>query len=124
MEAGEFAMIILAVLIFLLMFIGNLYAARYIVRYTVGKETLRIELFGLFPVRRIKLEDIVEVKIISAWIDTLPFSKEFRLPFLIAERWPSYVFQKKGVFVRKKTGVSRFLILSPENPEEFTNKIF
>ena len=117
-------MIILAVLIFLLMFIGNLYAARYIVRYTVGKETLRIELFGLFPVRRIKLEDIVEVKIISAWIDTLPFSKEFRLPFLIAERWPSYVFQKKGVFVRKKTGVSRFLILSPENPEEFTNKIF
>lgn len=116
-------MLFLSGLVMLLLFAGNLYGARYIVRYELGQQMLRIKLFGLLPVRRIKMEDIIEVKVISAWTETLPFSKGFECAFLCAERWPSYVFKKNGVFIRNKAGISRYLILSPKDPEDFTSKI-
>jgi hypothetical protein len=102
---------------------GYFYSLRYVFQYSVTETHLRIRLFGLLPVRNIRLDSIVDARIIRAWADTQPFSTEFRFPYLIAERWPSYVFQKRGIFIQKQTGLIRYLILSPKNPEEFLNRI-
>lgn len=118
----EFSVFVVVVLFVVLFVLGYLYAARYINQYEVGSRAIEIKLFGVAAVRRIQLQDIVEIQTIS-WTQTLPFAKGFRPAFLVAERWPSYIFSTRGVFIRKRSGISRFLVLSPQNPDEFVRKV-
>lgn len=122
MKVWELLLVISAAIAVAVFLIGYLYSLRYVFQYEVEKDALRIKLFGFIPVRRVRLDDVDEIALIT-WRETVPLSKGFRFPFLIAERWPSYVFQKRGVYLRKKTGVIRFLILSPKDPQGFVRKL-
>lgn len=100
------------VFVVLPLFLCYLYSLRFIFQYRVEGDAIRIKLFGLITIRRILLNDIKAIEIAPCW--------SFRsLPFIYAEMWPSWVFTKTGVLVRKRTGLSRVLILTPENPFEF-----
>lgn len=119
----EFLVLLLVALAACAVIVGYLYSARHIVQYSIDRDTLRVKILGVLTVRSVPLGDIEEIYVISAWWDTLPFSRRFRLPFLFAERWPSYVFQRYGVFIRKRTGFSRYLILSPEDSKAFVLQV-
>jgi hypothetical protein len=108
--------------IVLLMFASVFYAYRFIIQYRLDDKTLRIKLFGLLTVRRIRLRDIVEVRVIPrAWGNLL---EAFRPEYLFAEKWPSYILVGEGaVFVRKQKGLSRRLILTPKNPQQFAEEL-
>ena len=123
MHFEDVPIVALATFVVLVLVFGYLCGLRYLVQYQVTGTHLKIKLLGVFSVRNIRLDSIVEARTIDGWKDTLPFSKEFRLPFLIAERWPSYVFQMRGVFIRRRTGIVRYFILSPRNPEELVEQI-
>ena len=123
MRLEEGLIITLAAFVVLALVFGYLYGLRYLFQYQVTGTHLKIKLFGVLSVRSVRLDSIVEASTIAVWTDTLPFSKKFRLPFLIAERWPSYVFQKSGVFIHRRTGIVRYFILSPRNPEEIVEHI-
>ncbi len=99
--------------------LGYLYSLRYIIRYQVENHFLRVKLFGILTLRRIHLDDIVDIQPVSLW----PFARGFRLASIWAEAWPSYVFTSTGVLIRKKSGISRRLILTPRNPDEFIGEI-
>ena len=110
----------MAALAALAIFMAWLYASQWIIRYQTTKEAVRIRLFGVIPLRRIKPDDIAEIRLIS-WTDTFPLSRNFQPEYLWAERWPSHIFQKQFVFIRKKTGLSRVMILSPRDPQQFVD---
>lgn len=111
-----------AALIVCLLLALYIYSFRRIFQYEIGPDSLQVKLFGVVPLRRVKLKDIDEVTIISS-TDALPFSRKFRLGFIFAEHWPSYVPQNRAVFIRKRTGISRRLVLTPQNAQEFSEKI-
>ena len=123
MRLEDVPVIMLVAFVVLALLFAYLYGLRYLVQYQVTGTHLRIKLFGVFSVRSVRLDSIVEASTIDVWTDTLPFSKRFRLPFLIAERWPSYVFQTSGVFIHRRTGIVRYFILSPRNPGEIIEHI-
>jgi len=95
--------------------LAYLYALRYIVQYRSDNTYLRIKLFGVIPVRRIRIQDIVEIQPLSL----SPFRRDFRAAPIWAETWPSYIFTRTGVMIRKRSGFSRRLILTPRDPDEF-----
>lgn len=103
----------------ILICLGWLYSLRYIFQYKVENKTLRIKLFGVFTIRRIPLNEIEELKAVPVW---LPSSRS-PISAIFAEAWPSWVFTRTGVMIRKRTGISRRLILTPERPEEFIRQI-
>jgi len=103
----------------LLLLTAYLYSLRYIFQYKISDGILRVELFGRVPLRRVRLEDIQEARIISPW----PFSEHFSIDTLFAEAWPSRVFIRKGVLIRKKRGLSRRLVLTPQDPTKFIDVI-
>lgn len=123
MRVNEATIIVLAVLTVAALMMSYLFMLRYLIQYEISAAHLKIKLCGFLPVRSIELDSIVEVQTIAGWNDTFPFSRNFRIAFLIAERWPSYVFQKQGLFVRRRAGIVRYFILSPRNPEELSEHI-
>lgn len=122
MNADELAIVGIAILIVCLLLAAYIYSLRYIFQYEVGPEVLQVKLCGVIPLRRVRLNAIEEVAVI-AMADALPFSKRFRFGYIFAEHWPSHVPQKQAVFIRKRTGISRRLVLTPQNPQEFSEKI-
>lgn len=93
------------------------------IQYVVDQDALRIQLFGILTVRRVSLNDIDDARIVAMFTEMLPFSKGFRLAFLWAERWPSYMFQRRAVIIHKRTGISRLLVLTPKSPEQFVESL-
>lgn len=92
MKPIEFSIAIVAVSA---IFVGWLYAGQWIIQYEITKEALRVKLFGVITLRRIKLQDIEEVQLISVWTDTLPLSKNFSLNSLWQNVGQAMFFRKK-----------------------------
>jgi hypothetical protein len=114
---------VVAILCSLLILVAWVYAFRYIIQYDLGHEKLRIKLFGLLTVRKIRLADIAEVRLVSCQ-GAGSLLAGFRPQFLFAERWPSYgLLGSGGVYIKKRAGLSRRIVLSPRNPEEFLREI-
>jgi hypothetical protein len=101
---------------------GVFYLFRYLFQYEILDRIVRVKLIGVITLRRIRLEDIDEVRLIS-WAQRLPFVRGFRVDYLFAEHWPSYFFPRKLVFIKKRKGISRNLVLFPKDPQEFVAKI-
>lgn len=100
-----------------------MYAFRYIIQYDLGHEKLRIKLFGLLTVRKIMLADIAEVRLVPRQ-GAGSLLEGFRPEFQFAERWPSYgLLGSGGVYIRKRAGLSRRIVLSPRGSEEFLREI-
>ena len=96
-----------------------LYSLRYIFRYQLRNGMLRIKMFGFLTIRRVKLNDIEETRVVPIWLP----ARGFQFPQLLAEAWPSWVFTRRGVLIRKRTGISRRLLLTPEKPDDFAAEL-
>jgi len=85
--------------------------------HELTEEGIRVRLFGLVTLRRVLLQDIESIAVVQ----------NLELPdptvFFYAEKWPGKPFAKEGILVRKRTGVSRVLLMSPENPREFVEAV-
>lgn len=55
--------------------------------------------------------------------DSFLFRGGIQKEVLLGERWPSVWFVSRCVFIKKVSGRSRFIWLSPKNPEEFVEAI-
>jgi hypothetical protein len=115
MIAMNAVMFVLGSVAVALLVAGYLYSLRFIIQYAVTSQALQIRVLGRITVRRIGLSDIREVRILHWW----PPSMAVILETIAAETWPSQIFTKRGVLVRRKTGLSRRLVLSPKDPENF-----
>ena len=117
MRIDEVIVVLFFVLVVLPLFFAYLYSLRFVFKYEVDQYFFRVKLFGIITLRRVSLGDIETINIVEGWKWPDPSA------FFFAERWPNQVFTKRGVLIKKRTGLSRFLFLSPENPEEFILKI-
>lgn len=95
---------------------------RYVIQYRVNPDAVRVTLFGRWTVRKIPIEQIVEVSVLS-YRNVVPFTKKFRPSLFLAERWASVVPQKQAVLIRRRSGLSRLFVLTPRNPEAFRQEI-
>lgn len=107
---------------FLALVAGVFYLFRHLFQYEILDHMVRIKLLGVITLRRIRLSDIEEVRLIS-WAQKLPFVSGFRVEYLFAEHWPSYFFSRRLAFIKKRTGISRRLILFPKQPDKFVEEI-
>ena len=102
-----------------LLILGWLYVLRYVFQYEIGEGWLRVKLLGHITLRRVRLADIQEVRLVSSWAPRNMFSPRT----LFAEAWPSFVFTRRVVLVVTTTGISRRLVLSPRDPDSFVREI-
>ncbi len=121
MAAEDFVIMVTALLGLVILLALYLYSFRYILRYSLQDGILRIRLFGSVTVRKIPLSEIEDAQVIS-WKEVIPGSRSFRPDFLFAERWGGYMIGK-GVGIKKHTGLIRRVIISPEDPEGFAERI-
>ncbi len=110
------------VLIFLGFLATLAYCFQYIVQFRIVDKTLRIQLFGLITVRRINLREVEDVRVITL-AQMFPFSKGFKAEYFFAEKWVSYHFSSRVVFVKKRKGVLGRFILRVKHPEQFVEQI-
>lgn len=66
-----------------------LYFFRYLIQYSVESGVLKIKLFGVVTVRRIRVSDIESASVVD-WKQMIPFSGSFNSELLFSERWGGY----------------------------------
>jgi len=97
---------------------GGLYALRVIIQYRVTDDAIRIKLFGVFPVQSVQLKNVQEIRVVPVWT----FGGGVLLnPFI--ERWPSWVFSREAILITRRRGLVRKILLSPRNPPEFLQEV-
>ena len=110
--------VVYIVLIFLVLpaFGFYLYFMSIIYHHEVTQDAIRIRFLGFMTLRKVGLSEIESIEV----VDTL----KLRDPtiFFYAEKWPGK-FGKEGVLIKKKSGLSRVLLISPENPGEFVEHV-
>lgn len=89
--------------------------------YRVTDSSVEILLFRFFPIRRVVIRDIAEVRLIS-WRETIS-----SLPLYFAESWGNRLWhlwrQYPGVLIRKNKGLSKSLLLTPKDPQTFIHVV-
>ncbi len=95
-----------------------LYLLRFIFQYQVEQHAILVKLFGRKVLRQIPIDAIEEIKVMPAWS-----SEGFHFRFYFVEKWPSFVFTKNVVLIRKRQGFGREVILYPQKPFEFVEQI-
>jgi len=107
-----FAAVVVAVCGFVALYV---YALRYIFQFSIQHGEIVIKLFGAVPIRHVRISDIEKAEVIT-WKNLLPGQESFQMGYLFAERWPGYL-SLRGLGIKKHHGLSRWLVISPENPE-------
>ncbi len=97
-----------------------LFLLRYIFQYKFKDRYLCVSLFGLLSIRQIRLTDVIQVRTVSKGV-FLP--RELTWELLWAEAWPSWIFSRTAVLIRKKYGFSRRLVFTPRSADEFIREI-
>jgi hypothetical protein len=96
----------------------SLYSLRFIFQYQIEQHAILVKLFGRIVLRRIPLNVIEEIKVMRAW------SLEALNPrFYFVEKWPGWVFTNKVVFIKKREGLNRAVILYPRQPDKFVEQV-
>ena len=86
---------------------------RYIYDYEIEGDRIAVKLFSAIPVMRIRINDILEIRGCSF--------RELLMPSF-ALRLGNRVWGK-GVVIRKKRGLFRTVIMTPDNPAGFIEEI-
>lgn len=94
----------------------SLYFMGTIFHHKIDNDAIRIRFMGLITLRKVDLNDIESIEVVNA----------LELPdptiMFYAEKWPGK-FGKEGVLIHKRSGLSRVLLMSPENPREFVESV-
>lgn len=93
-----------------------LYFMSTIYHHEVSKDAIRIRFMGFMTLRKVELTDIEAIEVVN--------TLELPDPTIMfyAEKWPGK-HGKEGVLIHKRTGLSRVLLMSPENPREFVESV-
>ncbi len=92
--------------------------ARYLYNYRVTDDEIQIVLFGRIPLRRIPVRDIVEVRrVANTAINPISNPEVF-----YSERWGNRIWGNT-VFIQKARGLSRRLLITPDDPDEFIRQV-
>jgi hypothetical protein len=97
-----------------------IYCLRFIFQFSIEGDKVIVSLFGVVPVRRVLIADIEKAEVIS-WKNLLP-GYALKREYLFGERWPGYV-TGRGLAIKKRTGLSRFIVITPEDPERMLHVI-
>lgn len=114
--------VLIASALFVVVLCTVLYLLRWVVRYEINGEAIRIKLLGIATIRQISIREIEAIMVVPL-ADSFLFRGGIQKEVLLGERWPSVWLVSKCVFIKKVSGLSRFIWLSPKNPEEFVETI-
>lgn len=107
----------IAILVALAVVLGVVYGLRRAFSYTIHDSKLSIVLLGV-TVRRVAFSDIEQVEVVP-FAALLPFSGSFRWDVFFSWKWCGY--NPKVVAIRRRTGLVKGIIVSPNDPEGFTS---
>ncbi len=96
--------------------VGAHFFMQVVLTYQITPSHLRVVLFGLLPVCAIPLCDATVKKMTHRDLITSP--DFFRYSTMV-----NRLFVREFVFIRKRSGFSRYIIISPDNPDEFIIKL-
>ncbi len=94
-----------------------LYFMNLIFQHELTNDAIRIRLMGLVTLREIALKDIASIEVVSLLNPPDP------TVMFYAERWPGKAVGKEGVLIRKRSGMSRVVLMTPESPHEFVQAV-
>ncbi len=97
--------------------LGSAYGLRHAISYSSQNSSLNIRMLGV-TVRRVPFADIDYVEVIP-FASLVPLSRSFRSDLFISLKWCGY--RKRVVAIRKRTGLVKRIIVSPEDPEAFAS---
>jgi hypothetical protein len=117
MRTDEIIVILFGILMVLPFFGLYLFFMHRVYVHEITEEAIRVRLFGLLTLRKVLLKDIESIEVVQ--------TQELPDPTVMfhAEKWPGKPFAKEGILLRKRTGVSRVLLMSPEKPREFVEAV-
>ncbi|MBN7135717.1 hypothetical protein A7A76_13375 [Lysobacter enzymogenes] len=79
-------------------------------RYELGEHSLSVKLFGKFELVSIRFEDVLEAKVARWWeVTSAGWS-----PLLLKDR-----YALEMVVIKRKDGLYRNVVVTPDNPREF-----
>jgi hypothetical protein len=108
--AGQIILAVLALLIIVLG--GSQLAGPHLGKYTITDNSIEYTMFGNFRVWKSSFDDISDIQIISfprLWVT--PSLRLMNRPFA------------QYVLIRKRRGIFRAVVITPDNPEEFVRLI-
>lgn len=107
---------LIAIVVVVVVVLGVVYSLRYAFTYAVHGSELSIVILGL-TVQRLSLSDIECVEVIP-FAALLPFSRSFRRDAFFSWKWCGY--RRRVVAIRRRAGLIKGIIISPEGPERFS----
>jgi hypothetical protein len=87
---------------------------RYVFRYRITKDSLQFVVFGKIPYMSIKLANIAEIREVSF--------KEATFQKPLVWRCGNRLWGKI-VLIRRKKGIIKTILITPDNPDEFISEI-
>jgi len=90
-------------------------AGEALFQYSLGNGVLGIKLFGLLPLRTIKLQQVQHVSAIHL-ADWTPFSDSSKASYLWCERWGGYMLLFRGVAITLTGG--KTILIAPRNRQK------
>lgn len=93
-----------------------LYFMSAIYHHELSGNAIRVRFLGFITLRKVDLKDIESIEVVN--------TLELPDPTIMfhAEKWPGKL-GKEGVLIHKRSGLSRVLLMSPENPREFVESV-
>ncbi|ULA63921.1 MAG: hypothetical protein LZF86_110621 [Nitrospira sp.] len=117
MRGDEVIVVLFGIFVVLPLFGFYFFFMHRVYVHEVTKDVIRVRLFGLVTLRKVLLKEIESIEVV----------RRLELPdptvLFHAEQWPGRPFAKEGILVRKRTGISRTLLMSPDNPNNFVLQV-
>ena len=110
---------VVAILIAGAVMLGSMYGFRYAFTYALENSRIDIRILGV-TVRRVPFSDIDHVEVIP-FAALVPFSRSFRWDAFFSWKWCGY--NKRVVAIKRRTGLVKRIIVSPEDPEAFARSL-
>jgi len=95
------------------------YGLKHVFTYPLQASRMDIRLLGV-TVRHVPFSDIDHVEVIP-FSALVPFSRSFRWDAFVSWKWCGY--NKRVLAIRRRSGLARRIIVSPEDPEAFANSL-
>lgn len=92
-----------------------LYGLKHALTYPLQDSRMDIRILGV-TVRRVPFSDIAQVEVIP-FASLVPLTRSFRPDLFVSLKWCGY--RKRVVAIRRRTGLVKRIIVSPQNPEAF-----
>lgn len=105
------ALIGFIILLFILLSVRQ-YAGKYYFKYKIRNTRVEHLLFGLIPIGSVKFDNIEDIRMYDPEKDKDPYPYD----------WENRAYGNEVIIIQKR-GLSKNIILTPDNPSEFIKEI-